>query len=339
MKVIQVGMGRWGRNWYRTHLSDFRGLTVAAIVDQSAETLEQSRSELGIQKVSCFTSLSEALGSVSADAVIVTAALTGHVPICREALGAGLHVLTEKPFAPRIRDAKALVKLSEERQRVLMVSQNYRYYPAVRTVQSLLNAGTFGDPHAISLDFRKFANTAPKEGHKHYHIDHPLLMDMAIHHFDLLRLICGTEPIEVFCQGINPSWSKFDDPPAVFGMIKFPGDLVVSYRGSWISHRSDTSWAGTWSIECEKGEISWESRGTEDALADRVTVTKLGKDSKEVTLKKVKHLDRSGALDAFARAIRTGEEPETSGADNIGTLELMFAMRRSVEFEKPVKLG
>ena len=63
----------------------------------------------------------------------------------------------------------------------------------------------------------------------------PLLADMAIHQFDLLRLVLGREPVWVEMQAVNPSPSGYRDPPAAFGLFSFEGDIAVSYRGSWIS--------------------------------------------------------------------------------------------------------
>ena len=117
MNFIQVGLGGWGRNWFSTYLSQARGVNVTALVDSSAETLAKAQSELSFPG-ECFSSLKQAIAAVPADAVLVTANITGHVPLCREALEAGLHVLTEKPFAPRVKDALALVELAKAKRRI-----------------------------------------------------------------------------------------------------------------------------------------------------------------------------------------------------------------------------
>jgi predicted dehydrogenase len=338
VKIIQVGLGGWGRNWYRAYLANSSRISVVASVDSSPEALEAARAELGIPENRCHRSLGDALAATDAAAVLITANLPAHVPVAKAALEAGLHVLTEKPFAPSLREGEKLVELAARKNLVLMVSQNYRFYPAVRTVEATLAAGKLGTPTTISLCFRKYANAAEKAGHRHYSLNHPMLTDMAIHHFDLMRLIVKARAVEVYCRTTNPSWSNFSGPPAAFGIITFENGVSLSYRGSWISHREDTSWAGSWAVECEKGALEWESRRSETATEDRVTVTKLGKNPAQMALKPVKQLDRAGSLDTFLRAMRSGEEPECSGRDNIGTLELMFAMVKSAESGKPVRL-
>ena len=229
-----------------------------------------------------------------------------------------------------------MVALAEKQQRILMISQNYRYFPAVRKVVELVEAQMLGPIASVNLDFRQYANTAPVETNRHYHIPHPLLMDMSIHHFDLMRLVLAQEPQRVSCTTWNPSWSHFDDPPAVSASITFDQGTVVSYRGSWISTGEPTSWAGLWHMECEKGEIVWTSRGKDEEF---VLVRPLGQTAEKVKLPEVKNTDRSGSLAAFVEAIQTGEEPESSGRRNISTLALTFAMIQAAETAQPIDLG
>jgi predicted dehydrogenase len=162
---------------------------------------------------------------------------------------------------------------------------------------------------------------------------------MAIHHFDLLRLVHGGEAHEVFCRVWNPSWSGFDGPPAGAAIIEFDRGVVVSYRGSWISRGPTTPWAGEWRMELEGGEIAWTSRGDlggDDA--DRVEIRPLGEAVREIKLPHVAHIDRAGALVEFAAAIEDGREPECSGRENLGSLALMEAAVESATVGRPVAL-
>lgn len=330
IRLVQVGMGGWGLDWASRILPDFAPIEPVAWVDLSPALLEQTQTRLGVPAERCFLSLEQALAAVPADAVLVTAALPGHVPVALAALAAGKHVLVEKPFAPSVSEAQRVVAAAAAAGRVLMVSQNYRYYPAARAVAELIAAGSLGPVSAVRVEFRKYANTRPRGANPHYEISHPLLLDMAIHHFDLLRLVLHQEPTSVYCHAWNPPWSNFRDPAAAVATIAFDGGAVVEYRGSWVSTAPDTPWAGAWRIECERGEISWSSRDdwTPDARAlnaDTVVVRPLGKRARRIPLPTLEHVDRAGTLAAFAAAIRSGQEPETSGRRNVPTLALTFA--------------
>jgi predicted dehydrogenase len=323
LRMIQVGMGGWGRDWARNILLPDDAVALLACVDADEATLDLARRELKLPADGCFTSLGAALAATEAEAVLITANLPGHVPLATEALQAGKHVLLEKPFAPSIAEARQVVDLAAERGRVLMISQNYRFFPAVQAVRDLLRAGSLGAVGEVSIDFRRYANGAPREGHRHYTLHHPLLADMAIHHFDLMRAVLDQEPVDIACRAWNPPWSNFEQPAAAVATINFDGGTLVSYRGSWVSPGPQTAWAGEWRVECAGGEIAWTSRDNRGAGVDRVTVRPLGGRPRRLELPPLPHIDRAGSLHTFMRAIATGEPPESSGRDNLGSLTLM----------------
>jgi predicted dehydrogenase len=254
--------------------------------------LTQLQTDLGISPKRCFASLEAALAATEADAVLVTAALGGHVPVALAALQAGKHVLVEKPFAPSVQEAEVVVAAAEQAGRVLMVSQNYRYYPAVRAVAALIREQVLGPVGAVNVQFRKYANTAPPGNHRHYEIVQPLLLDMAIHHFDLMRYVLDQEPTNVVCRAWNPPWSNFRDPATAAAVISFNRGAVVSYQGSWVSTAPDTTWAGDWQIECADGEIRWTSRDDVTLEADAVVVRPRGKRARRIALPTLQYWDR-----------------------------------------------
>ena len=142
LRMIQVGLGGWGRNWAKTVVIQNKKVELVAGVDAVPEVLAIAQKELTIERY--FSSLDEALATVDADAVLITASLEGHVPTALTALAAGKHVLLEKPFAPTLEEAQGVVAKAAQQKRILMISQNYRYYPAVKAVQKLIQEGKLG---------------------------------------------------------------------------------------------------------------------------------------------------------------------------------------------------
>ncbi|MGN8048430.1 Gfo/Idh/MocA family protein [Curtobacterium sp. 22159] len=332
VRIIHVGLGGWGGNWARTAIPEVTEVEVVGIVDPVPETLEAVRTDLGLPASTAFASLSEALAGVEADAVVITAPAVTHVPLALEALEAGKHVLVEKPFANSTEEALVAVRRAEELGLVLQVSQNYRWYPAPRVVQELLEADAVGELASIDIDFRQWDNDLAFEEHPHYRFPHAMINDMAIHHFDLIRMVTGREAVRVYARASYPSFSKYQDEAVASMLIELEGGLVVSYRGSWLSRAPRTAWAGEWSIQGEDGEVWFTSRsGEPNAVAgDRVTVRRTQDDEAvPVELPTLPHTDRQGGLQAFARSVQGGPGPETSGRDNLRSLALMEAAGRS----------
>ena len=334
VKLIHVGVGRWGTDWQRNAIPPVGEVEGVAWVDPHESTLETAKRVLDLPAERCFTSLTEAFAAVESEAVLITAPMTAHVPLALEALRAGEHVIVEKPFAGTVAEARQAVDVAAAEGLVLMVSQNYRFYPASRTARRLIEEEALGPIHVVHIDFRKWGNDFPVEGHRHYTFPHPLIYDMAIHHFDLMRMVLGKEATQIFVKTVSPEWSHFVDDPAAVMVVTFEDGTVVSYRGSWVSPGMPTTWAGDWHIECRDGEVYWTGRegGDVETAADIVTVHRRGElRPRPITLDREALHGRSAGLARFAHAIRTGEEPETSGRLNLASVAMMEAALTSAE--------
>lgn len=319
-------MGGWGRYWAHRMLPQVPEIELAGCVDVDPRALELTMEQVGVPPERCFTSLDTALAETGAEAVLVATTLAGHAPVARAALEAGRHVLVEKPFAPSLAAARELVDLAAARGLVLMVSQNYRFFPAVRAVVALVRSGELGAPHLVEIDFRHRSTVADADGRRgHRVLDQPLLMDMSIHHFDLLRLVLGRDADWVRCHAWNQAWSGFDGPPTALATIA-AGDVMVGYRGSWVTWGPDTAWAGEWRMTFDGGEVRWTSRGLAgNRDAERVTVQPRDGEPYELALPELPVVDQAGCLAEFAAAVRADREPESSGRENLGSLGLALA--------------
>jgi predicted dehydrogenase len=336
VRIVQVGLGIHGRGWAKQVIPNIPEVEVAAYVDSDPHSLDLLREELKPRPETVFESLKEAINATQPEAVLNTTALPGHVPVTRTALEAGLHVLVEKPFAPGVGPAQELVDLATRSNLVLSVSQNYRYFPAPRAIAQMVRDESLGKLHEVSIDFRKYSVAGANGRGRHHIEEQPLLQDMSIHHFDLLRLIVGSEPERIYCEAWNPTWTSFSGPSATVASIAFPG-VVVSYRGSWITAGPITPWAGQWSLEFEGGEVFWTNRDG-DMLHDRVVVRPRGGRPHSAKLPAVARTGPWGTITEFAECVRNGREPETSGRHNLGTIAFVAAAVESANVHEPVSI-
>ncbi|MFE0753675.1 Gfo/Idh/MocA family protein [Inquilinus sp. NPDC058860] len=327
VKVIQVGLGGWGMNWAHTILPQVKAVDVVGFVDASPEALKRAEETLGLAEDRCFPSLDAAIAAVEAEAVLAVLPTAGHKSVSEAALKAGKHVLVEKPFTSTLEEAQELIDLAERVDRILMVSQNYRYMSAVRTVADLVRDGTYGRPLSALIDFRQNWKVT---GHRYHDIPGPLLLDMAIHHFDLMRMIFGENVQRVACRSWNTPDSPFKDHAAAHALLALESGLMVSYNGSWVSRGTPTTWTGEWAVECEDGQLVWQARGMGGEIADKLALRKPDGSVRDLPMKPLALIDRAGTLNAFAAAVR-GQPPRyfTSGEDNIHSLATSFACMRS----------
>lgn len=341
MRLAQVGLGEWGRNWAQEVLPQIAEAEMVAWVDADPDALSAARAELGLPSDRCFTALDQACQATDIDAVIGVVALTGHEAVARICLDRGKPLLLEKPFVPTAETAADLARAAHAAGIVLHVSQNYRFYPAVEAARRMLREGTLGKPLSVDIEF---ARHAPSMGYRYWDIEHPLLADMSIHHLDLMRLVLDCEPAELSCWTWNPPGSPFVHDPVGMARIRMTNGAVVCYRGSWLSRLPDTPWAGLWRIECEGGLIRFTSRSGADASldADRLSVARLGKPEKAVRLPPMDPFGRAAALRAFLDAVagRGAANGAATAQDNVHTIRFMEAMIRSASVAgKTVALG
>jgi predicted dehydrogenase len=326
MRLLQIGMGGWGRNWAATVVPAVPEVKPVGYVDTAAASLREVVDSGLASEALCFSSLDDAMTATSPDAVLVTANLAGHFPAAVTALRAGLHVLVEKPLAPSMEDARTIVDLADKSGLTVMVSQNYRFHPAVRAVRNIVHDRTLGSLNAISVDFRRAGKKrTPSPGRPA--LTDPLLGDMSIHHFDLMRAITGSDAREVVCRTWHPAGYGYGGPPAGAALITLDGGLVVSYRGSWVSPGATTAWAGEWRMEFDRGEVWWTSRpdGSEQGVVDSVRIRSTSGEERPLPLPALARTDRAGCLTEFEASVREGRTPETAAHDNLGSLAITYA--------------
>ena len=91
-----------------------------------------------------YTSTEELLADPAVDAVFVLSPLETHAPVARAALGAGKHVLIEKPVGVSAAEVRALATLAEGAGLVCMPAHNYIYDPALWQARRLITEGALG---------------------------------------------------------------------------------------------------------------------------------------------------------------------------------------------------
>jgi predicted dehydrogenase len=172
---------------------------------------------------------------------------------------------------------------------------------------------------------------------------HVLLLDMAIHTFDAARYMVSGDPSRVFCLEWEPASSWYTQGSSATAVFEFGGGKVFTYRGSWCADGFRSSWEAGWRIVGTRGSLIWDGfdelkaeavRPVRDGLFDRV---------EPVAVPPLDESDRIGGhlgvIQDFVRAIESGTEPETRGADNIKSLGMVFAAIESAETGRRVDIA
>lgn len=341
LRILVAGVGFWGRTWLPV-VRESPHWELVALVDTDDEALAEAAAEGRLDPSACFDSVAEAAAALACDAALVVAPPPAHAPLAHEALESGLHCLIEKPFTTSLADARLVVERAEAAGRVLMVSQQYRHRRGARTVAGLLDTGAVG---RVGAAYVTFANELPAPGFQH-RMAEPLLWDVAIHHFDLVRGILGLEPSRVQATSWNPSWSAFEGHASATAVLATADGVTVTFTGTLAPRGRTTGWDAVWRIVGEHGSIRWDGddvvlRPLERPLHAKIQRRLLRRDWKgrRVSPMPVPDGDRAGVLAELAAAIHEGREPESSGRDNIRSLALTVAAVESARQGRTVDIA
>jgi predicted dehydrogenase len=334
MRVIQVGLGFWGASWTDV-VRAAPGVELAGVVDAAPAARRQAVEELGLAPEQVAGSLDESLADLDADAVVIVTPPPSHADLAIAALEAGRHVLVEKPLAPTLAQGRSIVAAAERAGRVALTSQNYRFHPPAVAVRETVASGALGELVAIRISHRKTLAPLLAAGDFRFTMEHLFVLDMMIHHVDLLRAITGQEVVCVDARSWKVPDSPFAAEPQVAALLTLESGATVAYEGDWAPRGSETSWNGDWELVGRDARVLWTG-GVDDA--DTGDVQLIGDDgaARPVALPRLTATDRAGALQALRRAVEEGEPADIAVADNLRSLALVLACCESIETGAPV---
>lgn len=332
MKGILVGVGGRGRSWIDVSRRN-PNVELVAYVEPAEAQRRSAAEKYALPASQLFTTLGEAIRVAQADFVLDVTPPAVHERVALEALGAGLHVIGEKPLSDDFAAAKRIVAAARKAGRVQMVAQNYRFGPLPRTTRRVLAGGKIGNPAVVAVGFYRPWATAP--GTHYTTMPYPLLTDMGIHHFDLLRYVLGREPVRVEARSWNPPWGWHAGDAGHTAIVEFEGGLIGTHHALGASVGKPSPWNGEWRIEGPEGSLTWEDDHlfyTRSHPADKQA-------REELPLDKLSLTGQDALLAEFIAAIREGRQPECNGEDNLRSLSLVFAAVKSAKEKRPVEIA
>ncbi|MFF0340236.1 Gfo/Idh/MocA family protein [Kribbella sp. NPDC004875] len=322
LRLLQAGAGGMGRAWLRTIAAN-PDVVLAGLVDLDVDVARAAADEHGFGDVPVAASIDELAGQ--ADALIDVTVPQAHPVVSVRALQLGLPVLCEKPLAETVRECLGMVAASEVTGKLLMVSQSRRYFRAIAAFErQLAELGPIG---TLTCEFYK----APHFSGFRERMAEPLLVDMAIHQFDLSRKLIGSEPVSVYCDSHNPSWSWFDGNAAASAVFTYVDGTRFTFTGSWCADGLETSWNGRWRASTPGGTATWD--GDNAPIAEHKSgdalPAELGDEPEEI----------AGSLVEFVDAVRSSTTPQSEVHSNVISIAMVEAAVRSANTGVPVRIA
>jgi len=184
--VAVIGCGYWGKNLVR-NLHHCGVLALVCDATKAGRTLAAHIAP----GVPCVANIADVLSAEVQGIVVATPAET-HAPLAQQALEAGKDVFVEKPLALTYDQGAALVRLAEERQRILMVGHVLEYHPAIVRLLELVRSGELGKIHYIYSNRLSLGKVRREEN---------ILWSFAPHDIAIILRLMGDLPFQVTACG------------------------------------------------------------------------------------------------------------------------------------------
>lgn len=309
-----VGCGRVAEQCHIPAAIASSEVDVAALADSNPERLDRVAGNFGL---SCFATSSppDLIGRV--DAVVLSLPNHLHYPVGSEFLGAGVHVLCEKPLANSTREARRLCELAEARGVVLAVGYMKRFEPNCGLMKRLLEEGFLGRLDHFELEHGTAGGWAPLSNYnlQREQAGGGVLMTNGCHLLDRVIDWFGY-PFRVSYSddshgGVEANCTaRFDFESGLTGRINLSKTRTLCNRFRLYGERG-----------CIEVPSSQRASVTYFPAGDSRMKHEISEDAPKEALSDTDYFRLQ--IQDFVRAIETGGYPRASGRDGLASLELI----------------
>ncbi len=326
LNAVLVGCGAMSKGWLEalTGQPSLRDrVAIVGLVDIDRSAAQRRRTEFSLSDAEIGTDLEAMLAKTTPDLLFDVAIPSTRRDVVLTGFRHGCHVLTEKPMATSMAEAREIVAAAKAAGRLHAVVQNRRFIPGVRRIRRMLDTGALGELTALHADFFIGAHF----GGFREQMQNVLLLDMAIHTLDAARFMADADPLAVYCVESNPKGSWYAHGAAANAIFEMGDGVMFTYRGSWVAEGAITSWESGWRVVGTRGTLLWDGHERFEA---HVVTSDTGFLRPTAELEVLPPPDdahvhgHASVIADFLDAIEAGRAPETAGNDNIKSLAMVF---------------
>jgi predicted dehydrogenase len=331
-----IGCGFFAANHLHAW-QDVPGATIIAICDRDSARLADYGDRFGIQ--SRYTDAADLFEREKLDFVDIATTVGTHRVLVEMAAQYRVPAICQKPFAPSMDDARAMVHACKAAGIPLMVHENFRWQTPIQAVADVIRSGRIGKPFYARVSFRSAYDVFSgqpylAEGERF------IIEDLGIHILDIARFLLGdASRITARTQRVNPTIHGEDVATMLLDHTSGATSVV------------DCSYATRLATE-PFPETLVEVDGSDGSIRlgqgyQMVVTTPQGVEIREVAptllpwATRPWHNIQESVLaiqSHWVECLRQRQEPATSGGDNLKTLALVEAAYRSAATGQTIDL-
>lgn len=323
VRFAVIGQGHFAQASILPAFAHAKRCELRAIFSQDETKLRALKSKYGVEAALDYGHYDEYLRSGAVDAVYVALPNDLHREYVVRAARAGVHVLCEKPLAPRPEHAEVMIAACREAGVKLMTAYRLHFDPAHLAALAAVEAGALGDARFFSSTFSMQVDEDNVRTSR-AHGGGPLL-DIGIYCVNAARMLFRAEPLEVTAVAATKTgdarFAEIDEQ--ISAVLRFPEERLAAFTCGFGAHaHSELAVVGA------RGRLRLAPAYNLSRTFVLELETRSGRPKRRAF---APHDQVAPELDELARCIREGREPEPSGEEGLADLRVVDAIGRSIE--------
>lgn len=322
-RCIMIGAGGMASGWIRNFYPRFDDRhEIVALVDNNPDVLDHSAEFLGLPVGKRFTDMEKAFDEVEADYCTIVIPPAHHKDAVMLAVEKKIDILSEKPIADTWESSVEIYRAVKEADIRMLVIQNYRYSPRMLTMRQVLRDATLGRTNYIVGRFAADYRTHGAWGAFRHEIPHSLLVEGAVHHFDMIRNLSGSDCKTISGWEWNTPWSSFKGECCGMYVMDMTNGIKGSYEGSGMGTASQNGWHQEYyRAECEDGAVAIGRDGVTRIYRHTAG---LGMSVEDVAPVRPEYDGHQWLIDEFLKWLDGDRTPDTILEENIKSVAMVF---------------
>ncbi len=322
-RCLMVGAGGMASAWIRSFYPGFNDRhEIVALADINADVLHSAGDFLELPRDQRYTDMETAFAEVDADYCSIVIPPAIHKDAVMLAVERKMDILSEKPIADTWSACVDIYNAVSKAGLKMHVIQNYRYSSRMLTMRQVLRDGELGRINYIqgrfAADYREYGAW----GAFRYDIPHTMLVEGAVHHFDMMRNLSGGDCRTIAGWEWNRPWSSFQGDCCAMFLMDMTNGVKAAYEGSCLGAAKQNSWHQEYyRAECEGGAVAIGKDGVTRIYRHTPGTGMRVEDVKPVV---PEHDGHRWLINEFLEWLDGGPAPDTSLEQNIKSVAMVF---------------
>lgn len=233
IRAVVIGMGTMGARHARC-LREMDGVDVVGVADLDVALAERRAREAGLTGVDVFHDYGEMLEQTAPDCVTVATPDHVHMEPVLAAIGAGAHVLVEKPLATSLEDCTKIVEAARLAGRTVMTNFSHRWALPYAETDARIRAGDLG---TIRMIYARKDDTLQVIRLWPWLAQHSSCAAyLSSHDVDLVCAWLRSSVADVYARGVKGVLAAqgFDAYDAIQASVRFEQGAIGVFESAWI---------------------------------------------------------------------------------------------------------